>query len=172
MVTAARRSVAPRDYIILDEVRCYIREVIDMRDQESNIVWVQPLALRDTQQVLNEHGLYWFPAKYQQAPNYLGFYWSGRLQELRHVEEYEIVAQAQTSPLLSKAGRQEVFSVPHYVFRLGADFGPNPGPRTGRIFAAGGPPKKCMLHTLFTCETIGQAVAETKVLMGGRLAAA
>jgi hypothetical protein len=88
---------------VLDDLGIFLRSVIAMTDVDSNLVYVVSLGDGGPttggvtwRGVVADHRLYWhkvggdrggWPVK---PPNYLGFRWHGKLQEIAHVESHEL----------------------------------------------------------------------------------
>jgi hypothetical protein len=111
---------------LLHELAMYLRGVADMRDIDSNRVFVVSLSHRriegwpmDFISVVNDHGKYFFPATGKRwpkvPPNYMGFRYYGQLQSIRHVDGYTI--DTDIGRHFPGAPSQE--GVPHYVLTLG-----------------------------------------------------
>ena len=103
LVWEARRSSrgAPRHW--LDQLGPYLREVTDMRDTNSNTVYVVSLGhqrphgwAHDFLEVVTTLGRYFFPASGRNwpkvPPNYIAFRYNGQLQSIHHVDDYVIAS--------------------------------------------------------------------------------
>jgi hypothetical protein len=169
IASKARVGARGRDRFVIDELLAYFEEVMDMQSHESNIVHVVPLGYQATRDFMNNEGVYWHPARFfKSPPTYMGFRWDGALRAIAHVDDYEIVTDRTHSRFLGKFAHDEAFAEPHYVLKLGPRFALPQIVKSGRIWAAGGPPQQCMLHTLLTCPTVRDAVDETKRLQETR----
>lgn len=124
---------------LLRELAIYLRGVADMRDTNSNSVYVVSLGSRmgegwpvNNIQIVEDHDRYWFPASGKNwpkvPPNYLGFRYYGRLQSIRHVDGYVIDTDAARH--LAQAPSQEW--EPHFSFTLGPPIRPDHEVPTGR----------------------------------------
>lgn len=124
---------------LLRELATYLRGVADMRDTNSNSVYVVSLGSRmgegwpvNNIQIVEDHDRYWFPASGKNwpkvPPNYLGFRYYGRLQSIRHVDAYVI----DTNPARHLAVAPSQEWDPHFFFSLGPPIRPNHEVPTGR----------------------------------------
>lgn len=124
---------------LLRELATYLRGVADMRDTNSNSVYVVSLGSRmgegwpfNNIQIVEDHDRYWFPASGKNwpkvPPNYLGFRYYGRLQSIRHVDGY--VIDTDVTRHLPEAPSQEW--EPHFFFTLGPPIRPDHEVPTGR----------------------------------------
>lgn len=92
----------------------------------------------------------------KEPPNYIGFRWAGVLQQIRHVESYEVF----TDP------HEHIREIPsdewkrHFIYALGPAITPPRAVRTGRIFRAGR--VEAALDLLFTCTIISEARDRTQ----------
>jgi hypothetical protein len=116
-----------------------------------------PISPRD---IVLKHGKYFHPVGGRGAsgwpkepPNYLGFRFDGRLQQIRHVDSVE-VTQRPRDHIPGFAAKHD-FDDPHYVYTLGPPITPTHEVRNGnvqralRIWAA--------IDLLLVCQTISEA---------------
>lgn len=134
---AAARTGTRSDRPVLKQLADYLEAVADMRDTDSNRVFVVSLDGRnddvalDYITIVEKYGRYFFPAtgkrwpKY--PPNYIAFRYYGRLQSIHHVDSYEIA----TDISQFFAGSPPTSWAPHYVLELGPPIRPSTEVRTG-----------------------------------------
>jgi hypothetical protein len=154
---------------LLRELDAYLKGLMTMQNQTSNLVYVVSLAAKPTAwsgsltpiQIVAERGCYFheigrtYPSE---PPNYLGFRWDGQLQQIRHVEGYEVITDPHPHfPEIPTQAWERT-----YLYSLGPPIMPPTPVRTGRLFRVW-----AMLDLLLTCETI----AEARDLTQARLAA-
>ena len=140
LAITARRAVAGSRHAqrwIMEQLATYLEAVSDMRDVDSNRVYVvsiggsnRDLGL-DYVRVVEDHGKYFFPAtgknwpKY--PPNYIAFRYGGRLQSIHHVDSYTVA----TDMSEQFRGMPRTDWSPHYVLSLGPAIRPHREVRTG-----------------------------------------
>ena len=124
-VRTARRSAPRAEHTWLDQLGRYLREVTDMRDTDSNSVYVVSLGHQrpdgwnyDFLDVVTKLGRYFFPANGKNwpkvPPNYIAFRYGGQLRSIHHVDDYIISTQiADVLPVAPTAWD------PHFVLTLG-----------------------------------------------------
>ena len=123
----------------LRDLAAYLRGVADMRDTNSNSVFVVALGNRmgaewpiTNIEIVERYDRYWFPASGKNwpkvPPNYMGFRYYGRLQAIRHVDSY--VIETDISRQLPDAPSQEW--EPHFVLTLGPPIRPDHDVPTGK----------------------------------------
>jgi hypothetical protein len=102
MLHAARRGAPRVERPWLDELGRYLSEVTDMRDTDSNSVFVVSLAHQrgegwqyDFVEIVTKLGKYFFPASGKNwpkvPPNYIAFRYGGLLQSIHHIDDYAVV---------------------------------------------------------------------------------
>ena len=155
---------------LVSELATYLRGVADMRNTDSNSVFVVSLSSRifndswklTTVEIVEEHDRYFFPATGENwpktPPNYVAFRYGGRLQSIRHVDDYAIVSDM--SPFFPGAPDTSDW-VPHFLMTLGPPIRPSREVRTGagivrsaRVWVD--------IDLLLTCSTITEALQATK----------
>lgn len=165
----ARRHAEKR---LLRDLSHYLKGVMTMQDVSSNLVYVVSLGteIEDTgisfRDVVVDHDTYFCPVGGgagrwpKEPPNYLGFRFDGKLQQVRHVERYRIAddSYAGFEPL---KGKVDWADERHWVFDLGPVMEPMHEVRTGRLYRA--QRVWVALDLLLTCETIAEARDRTKV---------
>jgi len=125
---------------IAAELASYLRGVADMRDIDSNSVYVVSLGAEAWPdwgdltpiRVVESANRYFYPASGKNwpklPPNYIGFRYWGRLQSIHHVDDYVISDR----PLPDVPGAPDLpWTQPHYILRLGPAIRPDHVVRTG-----------------------------------------
>jgi hypothetical protein len=165
----ARRHAEKR---LLRDLSRYLRGLMTMQDVSSNLVYVVSLGRKiegaemSYRDVVVEHDTYFCPVGGgsggwpKEPPNYLGFRFDGRLQQVRHVEAYRITDDnyAGFEPL---KGKVDWSDERHWVFSLGPVMRPMHEVRTGNLYRA--QRVWVALDLLLTCETIAEARDKTKL---------
>jgi hypothetical protein len=148
-----------------------------MQNQRDNMVYVVSLGWRPTawspispRDIVLQHGRYFhlvgggaggWP---KEPPNYLGFRFDARLQQIRHVDD--VVVSERPRDFLPGFGPEYDFDQPHYLYTLGPPIEPSREVGSGkvtralRVWAA--------LDLLLTSSTISEA----RDLTDARLSAA
>jgi hypothetical protein len=168
----ATRSQAEKR--LLAELHRYLKGVMTMQDVRSNMVYLVSLSTREiagssglsTIDVLERLGRYFCPVGGanpggwpKEPPNYLGFRYHGRLQQIHHVEGYSIrLAPWEGIPEL--AGHVTEREHDQFDFELGPVIRPEHPVRTGNLFRA--QRVWCALDLLLTCESIREARDKTQ----------
>lgn len=157
---------------LLRELHRYLKGVMAMRDVESNLAYVVSLGTDPViddgtsyADVVVKHNSYFHPVGGgpggwpSTPPNYMAFRFDGRLQQIRHVDDYEVHDEPWNlihPPFAEAAWKAE----PHFWYRLGPPITPAHTVRTGasirralRVWAA--------IDLLLTCETISEARDKT-----------
>ncbi len=142
LARAAAHEGAHADRRLTGELASYLREVADMRDTESNRVFVVSLSATTWEGwdpkltpigIVERHNKYFFPASGKHwpktPPNYVGFRYWGRLQSIHHVDEYTIIDNP--SPHIPGVPDLE-WGQPHFLLTLGPPIRPGHEVRTGR----------------------------------------
>jgi hypothetical protein len=167
--SSARRHAEKR---LLRDLSRYLRGLMTMQDVSSNLVYVVSLGkeIEDTgmsfREVVVDHDIYFCPVGGgsggwpKEPPNYLGFRFDGKLQQVRHVENYRITDDnhAGFEPLKGKVDWSEER---HWVFKLGPVMKPMHEVRTGNLYRA--QRVWVALDLLLTCTTIAEARDKTKL---------
>lgn len=161
---AARQEGSYAEKRLLDELLTYLGGIMTMQQIDSNWVYVVALA----QGMPRGWGISWIDIvkrkhRYfhpvgggrggwpKEPPNYIAFRYDGKLQSIHHIEEYEVF----TNPHEKVPEIPEEKWEPHFLYRLGPAFAPSREVKTGHIYRNGR--VRCMLDTLFTCDTISEA---------------
>jgi hypothetical protein len=156
---------------LLLELKAYLRGLMNMQNQESNIVFVVALSTKKPKwlttpavAVLKNNRKYFHPFGGPGGwpltpPNYLGFRYNGRLQSIHHVEKYDIVAWKNVPKHIPEV-RPSKWEDAYIVYTLGPAIQPQHKVRTGKIFRSGR--ARVALDLLLTCKTISEAWNKTK----------
>jgi hypothetical protein len=167
--TDSRRHAEKR---LLRDLSRYLKGLMTMQNVSSNLVYVVSLggeiegtgmSYRD---VVVEHDTYFCPfgggsgGWPKEPPNYLGFRFDGKLQQVRHVAGYRVTDDnyAGFEPL---KGQVDWSGERHWVFSLGPVMKPMHEVRTGKLY----PSQRvwAALDLLLTCETVAEARDKTKL---------
>ncbi|RJO61001.1 hypothetical protein C4544_03945 [candidate division WS5 bacterium] len=153
---------------LLAELRTYLRRIVNMQDQESNMVYVVSLASGTPEgysiswiDIVEKKKRYFHPVGSgwpSNPPNYIGFRYYGMLQRIHHVESWKIVDDLHSEIKEIKKG---MTGDPHYIYKLGPPIIPEKEIKTGNIFRNGR--VKAMLDLLLTCNTISEARDKTQI---------
>lgn len=134
---AAAQTRARSDRWVLAQLAQYLEGLADMRDIDSNRVFVVSLGGRNDEvgldyiAIVEKYGRYFFPAagkrwpKY--PPNYIAFRYYGRLQSIHHVDSFEVATDMSSFFV----GSPPTSWPPHYVLQLGPPIRPAAEVRTG-----------------------------------------
>lgn len=161
---AASRSHAEKR--LLAELTAYLKGLMTMQNVTSNLVyvvvlgqdplWWSSLTFKDT---VIDRGFYYHPVGGPKGwphtpPNYIGFRFDGRLQQIRHVDHYEVITRPHDyiPEIIPEADWSDE---PHFLYTLGPPIEPSHPVRSGKIW----PNARlwCALDLLLTCETIRDA---------------
>ena len=170
MADAATRQSRGHERWAVREFGRYLHGQMTGPDPHSNMVRVVALNPRPVDwmsislaDVVLERGRYFHPVArpgfLREPPNYFGFRIHGRLESVRHVEEWEYCTHPHDH-LPEIDPDVDWTDNPHFIYRLGEAFGPSDLP-TGRGLSFG---RQCdvALDLLFTEETIADAWRKTK----------
>jgi hypothetical protein len=154
---------------LLLELHRYLRGLMTMQDVTSNLVYVvvlgqgpldwSSLTFKET---VVDRGFYYHPAagKWPHTPpNYMGFRFDGRLQQIRHVERYEVITQPHDY-IPEIIPEEDWSNEPHFLYWLGPVIEPPKPVTNGKIYPNGR--VWCALDLLLTCETISEARDKTQ----------
>lgn len=156
---------------LLGQLRTYLRRIVRMQDQESNLVYVVALGA-DTpawsriswRDIVNKKRRYFHPLGGsgwpKTPPNYLGFRYEGRLQSIHHVDAWKVVENLDREIPEIKRGTLS----PHLIYTLGEPIIPSRKVMTGNIYPNGR--VWAMLDLLLTSKTIAEARDATKKRRG------
>lgn len=166
---AASRNHAEKR--LLAELTSYLKGLMTMQDVTSNLVYVvvlgqdplrwSSLTFKDT---VVERGFYYHPVGGRKGwphtpPNYIGFRFDGRLQQIRHIDRYEVITRPHEHipEIIPEADWSDE---PHFLYTLGTPIEPPRPVLNGKIW----PNARlwCALDLLLTCETIRDARDKTQ----------
>jgi hypothetical protein len=165
---AASRNHAEKR--LLAELTSYLKGLMTMQNVTSNLVYVvalgqdlldwSSLTFKDT---VVERGRYYHPVGGkrggwpQTPPNYMGFRFDGCLQQIRHVDDYEVITRPHDyiSEIIPEADWSDE---PHFLYTLGPVIEPPRHVRTGTIYR--NQRVWCALDLLLTCETIPRSARQ------------
>lgn len=154
---------------LLRDLSRYLRGLMTMQNVNvnSNLVYVVALGgeIEETginfQEVVTKHDTYFCPVGGgypREPPNYLGFRFGGKLQQIRHVEGYRVTDDnyAGFEPLKGKVDWPDER---HWVFQLGPAIVPPKDVRTGALY--GSHRGWIAIDLLLTCDTVAEALEKT-----------
>lgn len=153
---------------ILRELQIYLKGLITMQNQNSNMVFVVSLSSRkinncnfSTIDLLKKKSVYFHPMGVKgwpkEAPNYIAFRYQGKLQSIHHIDEYTITTNIHD---VVEEMPNDDWNVPHFVYTLGPAIISSKEVKSGSIYPNGR--VWCHLDTLLTCDTISDARDITK----------
>jgi hypothetical protein len=160
------RSGSHAEKRLMEQLRIYLRRIVSMQDQESNMVYVVALGSGTPEwskiswrDMVNVKKRYFHPVggTYpKNPPNYIAFRYDGKLQSIHHIESWEITSDMHSIfPEVNPKGWP-----PHFLYTLGAPIVPNKPIKTGNIYRNGR--VWAMLDLLLTSKTISEARDLTK----------
>jgi hypothetical protein len=163
-VVGSRRHAEKR---LLRDLSRYLRGLMTMQNVNSNLVYVVALGgeIEQTgisfQEVVTHHDIYFCPVGNgypKEPPNYLGFRFGGKLQQIRHVESYRVTDDnyAGFEPLKGKVDWPDER---HWVFSLGPPILPPKDVKTGGLY--GSHRGRIAIDLLLTCDTVAEALEKT-----------
>jgi hypothetical protein len=171
LIRAAGRGGPLAERRLAAELAAYLRGVADMRNIESNSVYVVSLATSSfpgwppdltSVDVIEKHGRYFFPGTGKNwpkaPPNYVAFRYHGRLQSIHHVDEYTIVQDM--SPFFPGAPDTSDWD-PHFLMTLGPAIRPDHEVRTGKGIVRSAR-VWVDIDLLLTAKTITEAAEQTR----------
>lgn len=159
-------SARPSQRRLLREFQVYLRRVMDLQEQSSNIVFVVSVA-RSAEwssispvDYIEKQGIYFHPYAIgswpKNPPNYLGFRYDGKLQSIHHVDGCEVVPYLHARvPEVWEKEKQ-----PHVLYKLGPAIRPDHTVRTGKLYR--GQRVRVAIDLLLTSETISDARDKTQ----------
>jgi hypothetical protein len=163
---------------LLREFVRYLKGLMTMQDPSSNLVFVVVMGqdeLFDSgvsfADVVLKHNRYFHPMGGgpsgwpKTPPNYVGFRFDGRLQQIRHVESY-VVHDRPWDTIPGLAGKPDWPDEPSYLYELGPVIEPSRMVKTGKLWPSGR--TWAALDLLLTCGSVSEARDQTNE----RLAAA
>lgn len=140
LVRSASRRGPLAERRLAAELAAYLRGVADMRNIESNSVYVVSLATTPFPgwtttpvEIIEKFGRYFFPGTGKNwpktPPNYVAFRYYGRLQSIHHVDDYTIAQDMR--PFFPGAPDTSDWD-PHFLMTLGPAIRPDHEVRTGK----------------------------------------
>ena len=163
---------------LLREFVRYLRGLMTMQNTTSNMVYVVSLGLSDLfdssvsfADIVVKHNRYFHPMGGgrggwpKEPPNYLGFRFHGRLQQIRHVEGYDVHSRP-WDEVPGLTGKPKWEEGPHFFYELGPAIEPPHEVKMGKLWPSAR--VWAALDLLLTCDTISEARDKTNE----RLAAA
>lgn len=152
---------------VLRELGTYLRGLMTMQNHISNLVYVVSLGKNVTSwsapytpiEIVTDKDRYFCPVGNgypKEPPNYLGFRWAGKLQQIRHVDGYHVFTNPRD--VMPELASQEWDR--HWLFALGEPIVPPNPVRTGNLYRA--QRVEAAIDLLLTCETIRQARDKTQ----------
>lgn len=152
---------------LLRDLSRYLRGLMTMQNVNSNLVYVVALGgeIEETgisfQEVVTKHDTYFCPiggGYPKEPPNYLGFRFGGKLQQIRHVDAYQVTDDnhAGFGPLKGKVDWPDER---HWAFQLGPVITPPNDVRTGGLY--GSHRGWIAIDLLLTCDTVAEALERT-----------
>jgi hypothetical protein len=171
----ARQARSTAEKRLLRELLRYMKGLMTMQNVTSNMVFVVALGVEKLvdngpsfADIVVDHNRYFHPLAGgwpKEPPNYLGFRFWGEVQQIRHVEDYELhEAPWETIPGL--AGQLPWEPSPHMFYKLGPPISPPHPVKTGGLYGPGH--HWAALDLLLTSSTLRDARDRTQE----RLAAA
>lgn len=153
---------------LLNQFVEYLSGLLGMETKYSNMVYVVSLAKGNPEgwgiswiDIVEKRHRYFYPIGSggwpDPPPNYIGIRYDGKLQAIHRVTSYDtMITPRDVFPEAAKVQWE-----PHYVLKLGPAIVPQHevrnGPSIHRAMRCW-----CMIDTLLTCNTISEALAETK----------
>lgn len=151
---------------LLEQLRIYLRRIVNMQNQTLNMVYVVSLGSGTPAgcsiswiDIVEKKRRYFHPDDKgwpSSPPNYLGFRYYGKLQRIHHVESWKIVDDLHSDIKEIGAG---LWKYRHYLYTLGPEIIPGKDVRTGRVYRNGR--VWAMLDLLLTCDTVSDARDQT-----------
>ncbi|MGA2163199.1 MAG: hypothetical protein ABSH36_01875 [Solirubrobacteraceae bacterium] len=166
----ASRSHAEKRLLL--ELHSYLKGLMTMQNVTSNLVYVVALGQDPLdwssitfKETVVDRNYYYHPVGGKRGgwprtpPNYVGFRFDGRLQQIRHVEHYEVITRPHDyiAEIMPEADWTEE---PHFLYTLGPVIEPPRPVRTGNVFRS--QRVWCALDLLLTSETIRYARDKTQ----------
>jgi len=152
---------------MLRELTTYLRGLMTMQNHTSNLVYVvalgaqvQPWSAPFTPiEIVVKKDWYFCPIGNgypKEPPNYLGFRWGGQLQQIRHVDAYEVFTDPHE--VIPELASRQVDR--HYLYTLGPPMVPPKTVKTGNLYRA--QRIEAAIDLLLTCDTIRDARDKTQ----------
>ncbi len=159
---------------LLRELHRYLKGLMTMQNVTSNLVYVVPLANWPPlvkngptfADIVVKHNRYFHPvgggrSGWPVTPlNYLGFRFDGRLQQIRHVESYEVSEHPWDVVIPGIGDEQDWEPSPHFFYKLGMPIVPQHDVKTGGLYGPGH--HWAAIDLLLTCKTVREARDQTQ----------
>lgn len=165
---AGAREKSSHTRRLISEYRTYLEDFMGNDRAYSNLTYVVALAKGNPEgwdigwiDVVRKRKQYFYPAgkNWPPPPNYIGFRFDGQLQTVHHVTSFKVVADLRDHIRGSERGGD--WGGDYYLLKLGPAMKPPHVVRTGnRIHRSAR--VWCMLDTLFTSDTLSDALTETE----------
>ena len=147
---------------LIKELLTYMGGIMTVQNIDSNWVYVVSLS-KDTPEgwgiswidIVEQKNHYFHPVGEgwpKEPPNYIAFRYDCKLQSIHHIDEYEVITNLHER--IREIPSEE--RKPYFLYTLGRAFAPPKKVRTGKIYRS--TRVWCMLDTLFTCDTISDAL--------------
>jgi hypothetical protein len=152
---------------MLRELTTYLRGLMTMQNHTSNLVYVVALGAQVQAwsapftpiEIVVKKDRYFCPignGHPKEPPNYLGFRWGGQLQQIRHVDAYEVFTDPHE--MIPELASRQVDR--HYLYTLGPPMVPPKTVKTGNLYRA--QRIEAAIDLLLTCDTIRDARDKTQ----------
>ncbi|SRR5713101_8455319 len=161
LAAKAKRRASNAEKRLLGELVIYLRGLIAMKNNESNLVFVVSLGAGTPKgwsiswiDIVTKRSSYFHPVGKswpKEPPNYIAFRYAGKLQSIHHIETAEVF----TNPRTRFREIPDLNWDPHFLYKLGPAFAPHHEVKTGKLYPNGR--YWCMLDTFFVCNTISDA---------------
>jgi hypothetical protein len=148
---------------LLVQLQTYIRKIVHMQTQESNMVFVVSVAAGrplwskvSWEEIVTKKHRYFHPCGGngwpKEPPNYIGFRYKGQLQSIHHVDKCKVVDEMHTDIPEIRPGK---WSPPlYFLYTLGKPIKPLKTVKSGNIRNRR---LRAMLDLLLTCKSILEA---------------
>jgi len=147
---------------LIAELQGYLKGVMSMQDQYSNMVFIVPLRAGTPKwsklswiDIVEKKRRYFHPFGKsgwpKEPPNYIGFRYEGGLQLICHIESYDVVEEMHSHISEIKAEKWDTTM----LYKLGKPIRPAKPVKTGGLYGPGH--HWAMLDTLLTCKTVREA---------------
>lgn len=161
LMTKKVQNASHAEKRLLEQLRIYLRRIVNMQNQESNMVYVVSLGSNIPEgcsiswiDIVEKKKCYFYPVGkgWPSPPNYLGFRYKGKLQRIHHVESWKIVDDLHSDISEIPDG---LWQGSHYICTLGPAIVPKNDVKTGNVYPSGR--IWAMLDLLLTSKTISAA---------------
>ena len=173
VASTASRSRTSSEKRLLRELHQYLKGLMNMQDVTSNLVYVVSLGTTPLYDdgpsfadFITKNNICFQPVGGGKGgwpvtpPNYLGFRFDGRLQQIRHVENYEI-HNCPWDLFYPGIGRKLGWTnSPHFYYKLGPVIEPPHPVRTDGLYGSGR--HWCAIDLLLTCSSVREARDKTQ----------